>query len=283
MPLRYLVFITVALSLWPQMARAQSRIISLKPNITEIVFQLSAGARLVGATTYCNHPEAAKKLSRVADYIRADAEKILKLQPDLILASKENSSQKEIQFLMERGIPVEIFSFTTLDQTKASIAKLGKVLGKNTQAKELLQQMELGLSELKKSREGQPVWKTLVVVGYDPLVVVGGQNFMDDALGYLGLKNVAQHSQIKYPTWSTEQVIRSAPELIIELPMGSENTPEKNHDRLKWWQRFSSIPAVKQQRILAFPIEEFRAVPDLPKALEKLARQIPQGQNFPTH
>jgi ABC-type Fe3+-hydroxamate transport system substrate-binding protein len=99
---------------------------------------------------------------------------------------------------------------------------------------------------------------------------------MADSLEFLGLKNVAQDSQIKYPTWSTEQVIRSAPELIIELPMGSENTLKKNKARLDWWQRFTSIPAVKDQRILTFPIEEFRAVPDLPKALRKLAQQIPK-------
>lgn len=271
---RSLSLVILVCILWIPQAHAKSRLISLKPNITETVYELGSGDQLVGATLYCDYPEAAKKLPRVADYIKADPEKILLLRPDLILASEENSSQKEIYFLMNRGIPVELFSFTTLQETYDSILKLGRVLGKAEQATQVVAKMKAELADLKAKFGGGPVQRALFVVGYDPLVVVGGDNFIDDVFPYLGLSNVAGGSKIKYPTWSTEQIIRSAPDWIVELPMGSENQPGKRGSRLQWWQRFPSIPAVAKGQILSFPVEEIRAVPALPLALEKLGGKI---------
>jgi ABC-type hemin transport system substrate-binding protein len=83
----------------PLQAIAYSRIISLKPNITEIVFALGAGNQLVGVTRFCQRPPEAAKLPRVADYVSIDVEKTLAQRPDLILASMENASRKEVEFL----------------------------------------------------------------------------------------------------------------------------------------------------------------------------------------
>ncbi len=276
MALRILALYSLVLCLWVTPVAAQSRLISLKPNITEIIYQLGAGKDLVGVTRYCDFPEAAKKLPRVADYIKADPEKILVLKPDLILASQENGSQKEVIFLMNRGIAVELFSFTTLKETLASIHKLGRVLGKEAEAKTLVEAMQRELEQLADKNRGGPKKNALFVVGYDPLVVVGGDNFINDVMPYLGLTNVAAASKIKYPTWSTEQLIRSAPEMIVELPMGSENTTEKIKSRNKWWQRFPSIPAVRHHKIISFPVEEIRAVPQLPQALFRLVDKMNQ-------
>lgn len=258
--------------------KSSARIISLKPNITEIIFALGAGDLLVGATTYCKRPAAAQKITRVADYISAQPEKILSLKPTLIVGSKENSSQKEIQFLQNRGFQVELLSFATLTDLRNSILQLGTLLNKNAQAKSLVAELDDGLTKLKQPTATKHRPKTLIVVGYDPLVVVGGNNFIEETFSLLGFDNVARVSRLKYPTYATEQVIHAAPEIILDLSMAVPATSpqfQKNfQEHLKWWQRFPSIPAVSKQQIFPIDIEEIRAVPSLPKALEKLSTQL---------
>ena len=80
------------------------RVVSLVPNVTEMLFAVGAGSQVVGVTQFCDRPPEAKSLPKVADYIRVDAEKVLQLKPDLVIGSAENSSQKEVFFLMERGV-----------------------------------------------------------------------------------------------------------------------------------------------------------------------------------
>lgn len=255
-------------------AWASQRIISLKPNITEIVYALGAGDQLVGVTSFCTRPPEAKELPKVADYIRANPEQILKLKPDLVLASKENGSQKEIFFLMDRGIHVELLSFGNFKEIKNSVKTIGRLLHKETTANKILKKMQNEIAFIKtQSKKLQPQ-KTLWVVGYEPLVVVGGNNFIDDAGKLLNLENVAGKSELKYPTYSTEQMIRTAPEVIIDLAMGTEASPEKRGEHMAWWQRFPSIPAVKNQKIIPFSMYEFRPVPQLLDTLQNLAKKI---------
>jgi iron complex transport system substrate-binding protein len=255
-------------------AHAYSRIISLKPNITEIVYSLGEGKKLVGVTRFCTLPPGDENIPRVADYIRIDVERTLAERPDLILASMENSSRKEVEFLKSQGIPVKLLSFNRLQDIRESVLQLGDLLGKNSQAKALVDQMDQGLAGLKiKAQKINPM-RALFIVGYEPLVIVGGNNFIGELFPYLGLSNVAEKSHMPYPVYSLEQLLASSPELIVDLAMSSEATPDKTEQRKNWWRGFPSIPAVNQGRIFPFPIEKIRPVPQLPQALEELFQLI---------
>jgi len=251
-----------------------SRIISLKPNITEILFALGLGDKVVGVTTFCDRPPSAAQVPRVADYIRVNPEKALALKPDLILGSKENSSQKEIYFLEERGIPVKLLDFATIPQTLQSIQVIGNLLGKSPEAQKITRTMKGQLEEFRKRVQGAKWKRALFVVGYQPLVVAGQGNFFDEASPYIGTFNVARESKLKYPTWSTEQLIRSQPEIIFDISMDSRKSEADFPQRLQWWRQFRSIPAVRWNQIYYFNIEKMRAVPSLPQALEELYRMI---------
>jgi cobalamin transport system substrate-binding protein len=258
-------------------ALAYSRIVSLKPNITEIVFALGEGSKLVGVTRFCTRPPEATQLPRVADYVRIDVEKTLEQKPDLILARTENASRKEVEFLKARGIPVELLAFTTLQDIRNSVQRVGELLRNVAQAQALVSEMDRGLLQLKTKSQKLPPTRALFIVGYDPLVVVGGNNFIGESFPYLGLSNVAEKSRMPYPIYSTEQLLQSHPDLIVDLAMGSEATPAKQAQRQQWWQNFPSIPAVRNGRIYRFDIEKIRAVPQLPQALEELLSLIQKG------
>jgi ABC-type Fe3+-hydroxamate transport system substrate-binding protein len=266
-----LVFLLFTLSLFcRQEALAYSRIISLKPNVTEILFALGAGPKLVGATTYCNQPEAAKKIPRVADYIRVDPEKALALKPDLIVGSEENSSQKEVYFLRDRGILVKLYAFSTIEETLKSIEEIGALLGEEKKAAEITAQMKSELDALKRDAQGRKWKKALYVVGHQPLMVAGSGNFFDEATPYIGAFNVAHNSKLKYPNFSTEQLVRSAPEIIFDISEVHENSAADAAGRREWWKKFRSIPAVQWQQIYSFDIEKLRASPALPTAFKEL-------------
>jgi iron complex transport system substrate-binding protein len=242
----------------------------LKPNITEIVFALGQGNQLVGVTRFCDHPPEAKKIVAVADYINIHVEKVLAQRPDLILASTENSSRKEVEFLKAHGISVELLAFATLQDIRDSVRRLGALLGKNPQAQDLLKQMDQGFLELKNKSEQLTPTRALFLVGYDPLVVVGGNNFIGEIFPYLGLTNVAVQSRMPYPVYSVEQLIQASPDVIVDLAMGSEATAAKKNRRMTWWKKFPSLPAVQKNQIYNFEIEKIRAIPQLPRALEEL-------------
>lgn len=282
----------------PFSAFAYSRIISLKPNLTEILFELGLGPELVGVTQWCKRPEAVKSLPKVADYLQAFPEPILQLKPDLVIGTKENGSEKEIRFLLDRGIPVltlgssqnsspqevgtlktrgisvDSLGFENIEGTMLSIEALGALLGKDHLAKDITAKMRKELATLKTEAEAVPKTRVLYVVGYQPLVVAGANNFFDEAGDYIGAINVARQSKLKYPYYSTEGLIRSAPDVILDFAMGSESSEAAKLGRAGFWKQFPSIPAVKNGRIFALDIETMRAVPSLPATLRDIFRLL---------
>ncbi|MFO1464162.1 MAG: helical backbone metal receptor [bacterium] len=293
----------IAIAWWlPRPGFAYSRIVSLKPNLTEILFALGAGPQVVGVTQWCKRPEEAKKLPKVADYVKAFPEEILRLQPDLVLGTVENGSQKEVQFLIDRGVtvltlgsredssPREVerlkslgfdiaaLGFGTLEQTMRSIEALGALLERREAARAMTAKMAAELAELRAAAAPLPKTKVLYVVGYQPLVVAGGGNFFDEAGPYVGAENVARQSRLKYPYYTTELLIRSAPEVILDFAMGSENSPAARQGREDFWRQFPSIPAVKNGRVYELDIEKMRAVPSLPETFKEIFQLLhPRG------
>src|SRR4030095_387291 len=138
----------------PPPAPKYHRIISLKPNLTEILFALGVGNSLVGVTTFCDEPPDARTLDKVADYIQPDLEKIVMKRPDLIVTSQENSSKREIFFLRDRGYKVLTLEAEDFEQLRKTILVLGEELGRSEEAKELVLNLDGQLSALQKKVQG---------------------------------------------------------------------------------------------------------------------------------
>lgn len=238
-------------------AQAQDRIISLKPNITEILFDLGVGDQVVGVTTFCDDPKAAQKIDKIADYVHLNLEKILLKKPTLIFGSKENSVAREIQFLKDRGIAVYLFAFDRLDSIYTSIVGIAKVLGIEGKGVVLVQSMKSQLAQIKEQAPPYQGVALLMVVGRNPLMVVGGNNMLQDLFSLLGLNNLAGSSKIPYPTYSVEKFLVKRPEVIIDVTMGTES------NNAAWYERYPSLPAVQRGRVYFLDIADFRPSPRL--------------------
>lgn len=247
-------------------------IVSLKPNITEILFALGMGNRLVGVTKYCDFPKEAQKIKKVADYIHINVESVMALQPELVIGSFENSIEKEVSFLEKEGSAVFLYPFGTLSETYTSILEISRIGEEEKRGDLLIKEMKekLQLLALALNKEGgnSNRHRLLVVVGLRPLVVVGSNNLIDDILLYFGISNVARGSRLSFPTYSLDKLIASQPTVIIDLTMGSEK--KNSAASLKWYSQFSSMPAVKNNQIHFLDVADFRGSPRLVKGAEAL-------------
>jgi iron complex transport system substrate-binding protein len=245
------------------------RIVSLKPNITEILFALGVGDRVVGVTTWCHYPEAAKKLPKVGDYLRAFPEQVVAVRPDLIIGSKENSAAAPTLQLEQMGFKMALFPFTTLDDTVHSIRGIGALVGQEAAAEKIARTLTQQFAHLRKTATSAQATSVLAVVGHRPLIVAGPQTFLGQVFSALGLRNVIDAGSLPYPQLNTESLLALNPAVILDLTMGTE---AGEHD--PFWQRYPQLQAVRDGRVIAVTMDDFRAGPRLGEGLQHLATRL---------
>jgi iron complex transport system substrate-binding protein len=248
----------------PQAVKSPSRIVSLKPNITEILFALGAGDQVVGVTTWCHYPEAAKSLPKVGDYLRPFPEQVVAAAPDLIIGSEENSAKDATLHLRTLGLRTELFSFRTLDETYRSIQGIGDLIGRSREAAQVVQTMQHTLSKV----SVQNPLRTLIVVGHRPLIVAGSDTFLSEVLARAGYLNVLGKTSTPYPHLNTEVLLQLNPDVIVDLIMGTEQS-------FDFWTAFPGLTAVKNGRMIALDMDHFHAAPRLTETIATLAQQRP--------
>lgn len=201
------------------------RIVSGIPSVTEMLFAIGAGDKVVGVTTNCNYPPAATKITKVGGY-SLNLEKLSALKPDLIILLEE-AQRPEIDKLKRFGLPVLAINARTVDEVFSSLIKLGEVTGNKGRAERLVGRMKERINAVKprglRAILEQP--RVLVIVGTNPLIVAGGGTFIDDVVKYAGGKNIARNVKGAYPQFSMEMLAKENPDHII-LPEGAINRVE---------------------------------------------------------
>ncbi len=199
-----------------KLEKVPERIISLAPSNTEIVYALCLEDKLVGVTTYCNYPEAALDKPKVGGFSTVDIEKVVEIQPDLILAV--NIHKKEVIPALERsGLTVVCLDATTLEEVLEGISLAGKCTGKEEEASRLVAEMRCRIeaitSKTANLTEAQKP-RMLFVMWHDPLMSVG-LGLRHDLIVEAGGINIVEELGEAYPSVSLEWVIDKNPEVII--------------------------------------------------------------------
>lgn len=231
------------------------RIISLKPNITEILFALGVGDKVVGDTTWCDWPVEAKKLPKVADYININTEKIIALRPDLVIGSTENAIKGQFDVIENAGIKTLLLSFRTIDDLYSSIEKIANAVGKKDEGLKVIHKIKDDLT-IARAYDRTSARKVLILVGRRPLIAAGDMTFYGDILRTIGVKNIVESKKTPYPTINTEFIVAKNPDVIIDLAMGSE----ANND----------LPKIIKGKVKQFNMSDFRAGPRLGEAVKRL-------------
>jgi iron complex transport system substrate-binding protein len=248
------------------------RVISLAPSITEIVFALKQENRLKGVTRYSDYPAEAKKLPRVGSYVRLDIERIVALNPDLCIATKDGNPKVIIDRLASLNIPVYVVNPHDLDSILETILEIGAILNADHRAKTLTTSMRTRVQRVV-SRVAQVNYRPRVFfqIGISPIVSAGTDTFIHELIEIAGGINLAE-GRFAYPRFSREQVLALEPEVFIITSMARQ----AGFEQVKaGWRRWPSIPAVRDERIFIVDSDLFdRPSPRLVSGLELLTRLI---------
>lgn len=218
------------------------RIISLGPALTEELYLLGAGDKIIGTTIYCKRPDAAKTTMKVGTAIEFDMEKILNLKPDLVLATSL-IDVKKLETLKKLGIKVVTFSkarsFVHICQ---QFRELGKIVDRDEKAGEIINMARKECEAIKDKTKYLPKKKVFVQIGAKPLFTINKDYFINDFILFAGGENIAEDAKSGH--FSRERVVKLNPDIIIIIGMGVAGEDEK-----KTWERFKILKAVEDNRI----------------------------------
>ncbi len=250
-----------------------SRIVSLAPNLTEIIFALGAGKKIVGVTRYDDYPPEVKKIPKAGGFLDPSLETILGLKPDLVVCVPNASNHGPMETLSRMGVAVLVLPAYRLSDVYISVETIGKLLGKEKKAAEIIKMMKEGIKRVQaRVVTGNKRKRVLMVYGHKPLVCAGSGSFAHEMMELAGARNVLESSKIRYPTVPMETVVNLAPDVIIDASAsgtGASMNPELVRE---FWKKWKVIPAVKNHRVYMFDSALwFRPGPRLIIGLEKLA------------
>jgi len=246
------------------------RMISLAPNVTEILFALGLDQEIVGVSIHCNFPEKAKTRTRVGSYISLDFEKIVSLKPDLILGTGAGNTKDMVDRLEKLGFPTYIIFPRNFDGILTSVRHLGQVVAKEKESLAIVRNMENRRQEIIALTRDARRPRVFMQIGEAPIVTVGRGSFADDLISLAGGENVAAKEDKMYPRWGMEEVLNRLPEVILISSMNPKGSYEKV---VQEWSRWKMIPAVQHGRIHLIDSDLIdRPSPRIIEGLEEMAR-----------
>jgi len=260
---------------------ACQRIVSLAPNITEIMFELGLGEKIVGTSEFSNYPPAAKQIPRVGALMNPNFEAIVALKPDLVILVDEMADYKSR--FESLGIETLIVKHDSLDEILDSINIIGDRCGKTAEAEKVVGGLKNKISQIQNAVKNQTPPRVLISLGHDysqdpcskptNITIAGNDGFYSQMIEYAGGQNV-YIGKIPYPVISWESVIMMNPQIIIDIgPV--ETKPIDAEIMTRQWKNFEQIDAVKNNAVYIFT-EDYTAIPG-PRfilTLEKIARII---------
>jgi iron complex transport system substrate-binding protein len=249
------------------------RIVSLAPNLTEILLALGLDEQVVGVTLHCNYPPAAAEKSKVGTFWQPNIEAVIAAKPDLVIALEFTQQRDIVERLTRIGYDCLTVNVDKVGELFQAIERIGFATGKATQATELAYHLRTKLNQLSALMATKERLRVLWVIDRDPLRVAGRDTFVNELVELAGGENAIGATVHKYPPIGSEQVIVCAADVIIEPAMAGEGLAEQQKTALEHWCRFKNVPAVANQRVYVIPPDTVcRLGPRLYEGVEMVAR-----------
>jgi iron complex transport system substrate-binding protein len=248
------------------------RIVSLAPSLTETVYDLGLQDRLVGDTDYCDFPPDARKKTKVGGAINPSLEAIAALHPDLVLVTKSLNRLETVLSLADLGIPSYATNPHTVAEIISSTERLSDVLGAPEVGTTLANDMQRRLADTQHRIAPLPTRRVLFIVWREPLISVGKDTFIADALQHAGATSIVDSSQ-SWPQINLEEVVHQQPEFLVFAQSHSEAAPA-DIDVLSNLPGWRVLDAVRNRRYAIVSDAVNRPAPRIVSAIEDLAKQL---------
>lgn len=253
------------------------RVVSLAPSITEATYTLDRGDWLVGVTDVCDYPPPARQLPRVGGIAAPNLERIVRLRPDLVIATAEGNARDLLDRLERLGLPTFALKPDSYAGVVDSMLAMGRALVAEQAARRVAEDIQRQVRRVQGLVAGRSRPRVLYLIWTDPLIAAGAGTYLDDLLGLAGGRNIVWERTGSYPRLNWEQVVARVPDVILladhredsERPStGSGGAPPE-------WRAWQAVPAIRTGRVLAVPSNTIlRPGPRLGDGLTRLARAI---------
>ncbi|MCW8332729.1 vitamin B12 ABC transporter substrate-binding protein BtuF [Vibrio paucivorans] len=264
--LRHLTFITL---LFTSFAYSQTveKIISLAPHATEIAYAAGLGDKLVAVSERSDFPEQAKQLERVANYQGMKLERIIALQPDLIIAWPAGNPTKELEKLKQFGFNIYYSQTNSLEDIATNIEQLSQYSDDPSIGKQNADQFRQQLVEIKSRYQTEQTIRYFYQLSEKPIITLAQDKWPSEVFSFCGGENIFQNSALPYPQVGIEQVVLAKPEAIFTSQHALENG--------NMWASWQQIPAVKEQHIWTLNSDWInRPTPRTLKAIEQVCQHF---------
>lgn len=249
------------------------RIVSLAPNVTEILFALGAGDKVVGVSNNSDYPEPAKKITRVGTFWKPDTETVVSLEPELVITLSFSQQKQTARTLESLGYNVLTLEIEKIPDLYEAIKKIADAAGCSETGERLAGELKSKIAALESKYKSESPKKVLWVIQNDPIRTAGRETFINRLIEIAGGENIVPPSLQKYPSLPTEELLARSPEVIIHSAATGVDVKAQRETIRRKWEKWRQIPAVKNKRIYIInPDTVQRLGPRLPSGIKTVAR-----------
>ncbi|HDN2512304.1 TPA: vitamin B12 ABC transporter substrate-binding protein BtuF [Providencia rettgeri] len=247
------------------LSEPKQRVVSLSPANTELAYAAGLGDNLIAVSAYSDYPEQAKKLEQVSDWQGVNVERIIALNPDLILAWRGGNPQRPLDQLASFGIPIIYFDPQTIDGVIDAVNELSQYSPKPELAQQNISAMRAKLTPYRNQKKSDLKTKKIFIqLGTQPLFSTGKHTLQNDVVTFCGGENIFANSAVQWPQISREQVLTRNPDVIVMTGSIEQEKVVRN-----FWQSQLDVPIIRLN-------EDWfhRAGPRIIDATEQLCEQL---------
>jgi iron complex transport system substrate-binding protein len=238
-------------------SQVYKRIVTLAPNLTELVFEIGAGDQLVGVSAWSDYPLPARELPVVGDAFTVDQEQLALLDPDLLLAWESGTPAHAVDELRNAGYTVERIRTRSLEDVGTALRQIGKLTGRSSEAEVVAARFQAELEALRQSQAGRPSISVFYQVSARPLYTVNREHYVSELIEICGGKNIFDDLEDLAPAISVEAVVDRNPEVMLA-------STDAGDEAFADWQRWPAVSANLYGNLFLIPADEIgRATPRL--------------------
>ncbi|MCF6253624.1 MAG: cobalamin-binding protein [Thiomicrorhabdus sp.] len=253
---------------------AYQRIISLAPHITEMLYSAGGGEKIVGVVSYSDYPKEALSKPIIGGYNAINLEKIIELNPDLILGWASGNRPQDIKRLKELGFNVQLFEVKTLEDIPYRIEQLGKYGGSPIKAQQTAQALRETLNRVRQTYQHRTPVTSFYQIWHQPIITMNGDQFISQAIAACGATNSYHDLPKLTASIGLESLFERNPQLFL---LGGQASFQQ--DWLTFWQKYSNLQAVKNEQIYLLNNNHYqRPTARLINALESLCQKVDQAR-----
>ena len=245
------------------------RIISLAPDVTELLFLLGLEDRIIGVTVHCDWPDQVRRKRRIGTLLNPNYELILSLRPDLVIASTAGNDQAAVLKLARLGVPVFVTAPRSVEKIIETVETVGLITETADRGRQLAADMRTRISGLQRRLAGLRPVRAFFITWFEPLLAPGRDTFETGVLELAGVELISATAPGFYPRYSLEQVIASDPDAVMAVYHSGQPLPD-----LRQVSGWKSLRAVRENRVFILNEVLQHPSPRFLDGLEEMARRL---------